>query len=211
MQPTDRIRVFLVDDHPIVREGLRAIIDRQPDMVVTGEAGDGLQAVQLVRVQRPDVVLMDLRLPGMSGAEATEVIRRERPECRVLVLTLYDGDEDILGALRAGASGYLLKDLFRDELLSAIRCAHGGGRYLPAAVRETLAQSPPMTHLSPREMDVLRLIARGRNNKDIAASLSTTEGTVKGYVHTVLNKLGATDRTQAVMIAMQRGFVHLDW
>jgi two-component system, NarL family, response regulator len=201
------IRVMIVDDHPVVREGLVAIIGREPDMRVVAEAEDGERAAALFSEHLPDVTLMDLRLPGMSGVEAITEILRGHAKARFLVLTTYDGEEDIFRALRAGARGYLLKDMFREELLSAIRAVHSGTRWIPPAIAERLAERLPGPDLSSRELEVLTLIVRGMSNKEIGAALRITEGTVKGHVNNVLGKLGVTDRTQAAIGAIQRGIV----
>jgi DNA-binding NarL/FixJ family response regulator len=210
MTKGDSIRVLVVDDHPIVREGLIAIVERQPDMSVVAEASDGEQAVEAFRQHRPDVTLMDLRLPGMSGVEAITAIRREFPSARVIVLTTYDGDEDIYRALQAGAQGYLLKDTFREELLEAIRAVNEGKRRIPGGIATRLAERIGGNELTAREIEVLKLIVKGRSNREIASALVITEGTVKGHVNNILSKLGVADRTQAATTALQRGIIHLD-
>ena len=204
------IHILVVDDHPIVREGLTAIINRQADMTVVAEAADGEQAVEMFRRHQPDVTLMDLRLPKRSGVEAIAAIRKESPAAHLIVLTTYDGDQDIYRALQAGAQGYLLKDMFREELLDAIRAVHLGKRRIPAAVASRLAERLPGNELTARELEVLRLIAAGNSNREIADALAITEGTVKGHVNNLLSKLGVGDRTQAVTNALQRGIIHLD-
>ncbi|MES2464763.1 MAG: response regulator transcription factor [Armatimonadota bacterium] len=207
--PRDVIRILLVDDHPIVREGLAAIIERRPDMTVVAEAGNGRDAVTAFRMHCPDVTLMDLRLPEMDGVSAIEAIHVEFPYARFLVLTTFDGDEDIYRALRAGARGYVLKGTPRDELLAAVRAVHAGQRWLPPEVAAKLGERIATQDLTARERDVLRLIAAGKSNQEIGAALFITEGTVKGHVNTLLAKLDARDRTQAVTTALRRGILHL--
>jgi two-component system NarL family response regulator len=205
-----RIRILLVDDHAVVREGLAAMISRRADMQVVAEAENGARAVELARQHKPDVILMDLRMPQMSGVEALARIRAEQPEARVIVLTTFDGDEDIYRALQAGARAYLLKDTPRDELLEAIRAVHAGQKRLPLEVAAKLAERVTAPELTPRELEVLRLIVAGNSNKEIGAVLSIAEGTVKIHVNNLLGKLGVADRTQAVTEALKRGIVHLD-
>lgn len=207
---TGRIRLVIADDHPVVREGLVAMINRQPDMCVVAEAADGRAAVEAVLRHRPDLTLMDLRMPRMSGLEAIHEILKNAPSSRILVLTTYDGDEDIYRALQAGARGYLLKDVFREELLEAIRNAVTGLRIVPPKVAARLAEHLGESELTHRELDVLRLIVGGKSNKEIAEALSISEGTVKGHLNSIFNKLGVSDRTQAAISALQRGFVHAD-
>jgi len=203
------IRVLIVDDHPVVREGLAAMINRRPDMEVVAEAVNGREAVELCRRHRPDVTLMDLRMPVMGGVEATQAIRREFSDARIIVLTTYDGDQDIYRALQAGARAYLLKDAPREELLEAIRAVHAGQRHLPPLVAGRLADHLAGNDLTAREQEVLELIAAGKSNREIGADLSITESTVKVHVNNILGKLGVHDRTQAVTTALQRGIVHL--
>jgi two-component system NarL family response regulator len=205
-----RIGVLVCDDHPMVREGIAALINRQPDMEVVGEAGTGQRAVEQYRRLRPCVVLMDLRMPVMNGVDATAAICREDPRARVVVLTTYDGDEDIHRALQAGARAYLLKDMTGDELLEAVRAVHTGARRISPAAATQLAGRAASSELTSRELDVLRLIVRGESNKGIAARLQITEGTVKGYVNIIFQKLGVTDRTQAATTALRRGIAHLE-
>jgi DNA-binding NarL/FixJ family response regulator len=204
------IRILVVDDHPIVREGLIGIIERQSDMSVVAEASDGMEAVEMFRRHMPDVTLMDLRLPKMSGVDAITAIRKECQTARIIVLTTYDGDEDIYRALQAGAQGYLLKDTFREELLEAIRAVNDGKRRIPGPVATRLADRIGGSELTGREIEVLALIVKGRSNREIASSLAITEGTVKGHVNNILSKLGVADRTQAATTAIQRGIVHLE-
>jgi two-component system NarL family response regulator len=206
---TDRLAIMLVDDHYLVRVGLASIIALERDMAICAEASTGEQALALYRAERPDVTLMDLRLPGLSGTEATARIRGEFPEARIIVLSTYAGDEEIHSALQAGAMAYLLKTVQRQELVETIRKVASGQRYIPPEVAARLAERLPRSQLSPRELEVLRLIALGRRNKEIAVSLGLSEGTVKVHVSTILCKLGACDRTEAVTTALQRGIVQL--
>lgn len=205
----EKVTIMLVDDHYLVRVGLASIIALESDMVVCAEASTGEQALALYRSERPDVTLMDLRLPGMGGTEATARIRREFPDARIIVLSTYAGDEEIHSALSAGALAYLLKTVQRQELVETIRRVAGGQRYIPLEVAARLAERLPRSQLSPREVDVLKLLAQGRRNKEIAATLRLSEGTVKVHVSTILCKLGACDRTEAVTTALQRGIVQL--
>lgn len=204
------IQIMVVDDHHIVRQGLVALIATLPDMKVVAEAADGVQAVALYRKQRPDVTLMDLRLPNKNGVDAITEIRREFPAARIIVLTTFDGDEDIYRALQAGAKGYLLKGMNADELTEAIRTVHAGRTRIPAVVAERLAERMGGPSLTSRELDVLKRIVAGRSNKEIAGELFISEATVKTHINSILSKLGVTDRTQAATTALQRGIVHLD-
>jgi len=206
---TAPIRVLIADDHAVVREGLAAMIARRTDMQVVAEATDGAQAVELARAQQPDVILMDLRMPQLNGVEAITQIRAERPEARVIMLTTYDGDEDIYRALRAGAMAYLLKDTPRDDLLDTIRAVHAGQKRIPPEVAAKLAERVTAPELTERELEVLTLIVAGRSNKEIGVALTISEGTVKVHVASILGKLGVSDRTQAATTALQRGIVHL--
>ena len=205
----EKVTIMLVDDHYLVRVGLASIIALESDMVVCAEASTGEQALALFRSERPDVTLMDLRLPGMGGGETTAKIRREFPDARIIVLSTYAGDEEIHSALSAGALAYLLKTVQRQELVETIRRVAGGQRYIPIEVAARLAERLPRSQLSPREVDVLKLLAQGRRNKEIAAFLGLSEGTVKVHVSTILCKLGACDRTEAVTTALHRGIVQL--
>jgi DNA-binding NarL/FixJ family response regulator len=209
MSGATRFSVLVVDDHPIMRLGIAAIINAQGDMYVCGQAGSGIDAVRLYREQRPDVTLMDLRLPGMSGLEALRTIRRENPAARLVVLTTYEGDEDIHQALAAGAAGYIIKAMSHDTLVDALRRVHAGCRFLPASVQESLAARTPNSNLSPREREVLSLMVQGKSNRQIATGLKITEATVKSHVSVILERLGVVDRTQAVIAALQRGLEHL--
>lgn len=204
------IRVLVADDHPIVRAGLSALVDDHPRMRLVAEAETGAKAVALAMAHRPDVILMDLRMPEMGGVEAIRAIRSSWPNARVIVLTTYDGDEDIYQALQAGARAYLLKDASRGELLEAVEAVHRGEMRIPPEVGAKLAERLVGPALTERELEVLRRIVAGRSNKEIAADLSVSEGTVKFHVNNVLGKLGVADRTQAVTEAIRRGMVSLD-
>jgi DNA-binding NarL/FixJ family response regulator len=205
----ERIAVLIVDDHPMMRLGVAAIVNDQPDMAVVAQVGTGEEAVDLHRRYKPHVTLMDLRLPGMSGVEAIRAIRKENSRARFVVLTTYEGDEDVHQALEAGAQGYLIKGMSPEALVDAVRRVHAGNRVLPPPVARRLEARAPYSDLSPREHEVLALIAQGRNNKEIASALGITEGTVKCHVTMILNRLGVSDRTQAVVVALQRGIVHI--
>jgi DNA-binding NarL/FixJ family response regulator len=206
----DRLRIMLVDDHYLVRMGLASIISLEPDMVVCAEASTGEQALALFRQHRPHVTLMDLRLPGASGSDTTQAIRAEFPDARVIVLSTYVSDEEIYTALQAGAMAYLVKSVQREELTDAIRKAAAGRRHIPPEVAARLADRMSRSHLSSRERDVLRLLVGGKRNREIASALDIAEGTVKLHVSSILGKLGAVDRTEAVTVALQRGIVQLD-
>jgi len=207
------VRVLLADDHLVVRAGLRAMLDPVPDLEVVGEAGDGAEALSLAGSLRPDVVLMDLRMPGTDGVTATARLRELHPRVSVLVLTTYDTDADILRAIEAGATGYLLKDATRDELLGAIRSAAAGRSILASGVASRLLgrmRAPARSALSAREIEVLELVARGRTNKEIARRLHLSEATVKTHLLHVFSKLQVEDRTQAVTTALEAGVIRLD-
>jgi DNA-binding NarL/FixJ family response regulator len=205
----EKFGVLVVDDHPITRLGIAAIIDAQADMKVCAQAGSGEDAVRIFRERKPDVTLMDLRLPGMSGLDALRTIRREDAAARCVVLTTYEGDEDIHQALAAGAAGYLIKAMSNDTLVDALRRVYAGKRFLPSGVARSLAARTPNSDLSPREREVLSLLVQGKTNKDIGATLRITEATVKCHVSVILERLGVSDRTQAVIAALQRGLEHL--
>ncbi|OKH42876.1 DNA-binding response regulator [Calothrix sp. HK-06] len=209
MSQSTIIRVMIVDDHSIVRQGLATIINRDPEMTVIAQAEDGQQAINYFREYQPDVTLMDLRMPQMGGVEAITAICAEFKPARIVVLTTYDGDEDIYRGLQAGAKGYLLKDAKPNELLSAIRIIHGGQQYIPPEVGAKLVQRMSNPELSERELEVLRLMAQGMSNLDIATALIIGESTVKSHVNRILSKLGVNDRTQAVIVAVKRGIVSL--
>jgi DNA-binding NarL/FixJ family response regulator len=205
-----QIRILVVEDHHIVRQGLVALLKTVPDLMVVAEASGGEQGVDAFRQHRPDVTLMDLRLPGIGGAEAVRQIRREFPEARIIVLTTFDGDEDIYRALQAGARGYMLKGMFGDELMDAIRAVNAGKACIPPLVAERLAGRVGGYDLTARELDVLRLIVAGKSNKEIGSGLTISEATVKTHINSILGKLGVSDRTQAATTAIQRGIVHLE-
>lgn len=203
------IRILVAEDHLVARVGVSTIVNMQPDMTVVAEAGNGQQAVELYRKHMPDVALLDMRMPIMSGVEAATAIRAQFPNARMIALTTYGGDEDIRRALAAGVQAYLTKDVLHDELLKAIRAVHAGQTYLPEGVAAALAAQMPRPDLSAREVQVLELIVRGLANKQIAYSLNIAEHTVKNHVKNILSKLGVQDRTQAATAAIQRGIVHL--
>jgi DNA-binding NarL/FixJ family response regulator len=205
----EKIRILVAEDHLVARVGVSTIVNMQPDMTVVTEASNGQQAVEMYRQHRPDVALLDLRMPVMGGVQAAQAIRGEFPRARMIALTTYGGDEDIRRALAAGVQAYLTKDVLHDELLKAIRAVHNGQTYLPAAVAAALAAQLPRPDLSAREVQVLELIVRGMANKQIAYSLSIAEHTVKNHVKNILSKLGVQDRTQAATAAIQRGIIHL--
>jgi two-component system NarL family response regulator len=209
MNRRDPIRVLLADDHPVVRAGLAAILATEPDLSVIAEAGTGGEAVELHRRHRPELTLMDLRMPEIGGVEATRAICREFPAARIIVLTTYDGDEDIHRALQAGARGYLLKHMLRRELVAAVRAVQGGQRYIPAEVATRLAERDEGSTLTPREIEVLRLVSRGLTNDEIGGVLGIGGGTISTHLRSILRKLEASDRTEAVTIALQRGVIHL--
>jgi DNA-binding NarL/FixJ family response regulator len=206
---SEKIRILVADDHLVARVGVTTIVNLQPDMTVVAEAANGQQAIEMFRAHLPDVTLLDLRMPGMSGVEAATAIRAEYPNARMVALTTYGGDEDIRRALSAGVQAYLTKDVLHDELIKAIHAVHAGQTYLPAAVAAALAAQMPRPDLSAREVQVLELIVRGMANKQIAYSLSIAEHTVKNHVKNILSKLGVQDRTQAATAAIQRGIIHL--
>ncbi len=199
---SEKIRVLCVDDHPLVRKGIASILSNESDMQLVGEAGSGREAVDLFRQQQPDVTLMDLRMPGMDGVQATLAIRKEFPEARIIALTSYDGDQDIYRALEAGVR--------HTDVLKAIRTVYSGKRLMPHEVAQRLSEYFPQVALTPREVEVLGFVAQGMANKEIADKLGTASGTIKMHIQNILEKLGAADRTHAVTIAIQRGILHLE-
>lgn len=203
------IKVLIVDDHPVYRDGLAAVLASQPDLVLVAEAGSGEEAIALYRVHRPDVTLMDLSMPGMGGTQAIARIRSEFPDARIVTLTTFQGDVDIHRALEAGARGYVIKDALRGEVANAIRTVHKKGWVLPDAVAQRLAEFVPRVELTRRELEIVELMAKGLRNQDIASALSITESTVKVHVQNIFAKLGVADRTEAVVVALERGFIHL--
>jgi DNA-binding NarL/FixJ family response regulator len=209
MKKKTSIRVMLVDDHPAFRKGLAALIATEDDLEVVAETGDGNEAIELFRRHKPDITLMDLRLPGMGGVEATIAIRKEFPDARVIVLTTFDMDEDIFRAMDSGAKSYLLKDTPEDELAMTIRAVHDGQEKLAPKLAERLAWRQNRPELSQREMEVLQFLIRGRSNKEIASSLFITEDTVKAHLKTLFVKLEVQDRTDAAITAIRQGIVHL--
>ena len=210
MSPNPKlIRILTVDDHPLLREGIAALLNAESDMKLVAEASNGLEAVEKFRLNRPDVTLMDIQMPGLNGVEAILRIQAEFPGARIVVLTTYSGDAQVVAALRAGARAYILKGQVHRELLDTIRAVHAGQKRIPPEIAAELAQHVADDELTERELEVLRLIASGNGNKQIADRLSIGEATVKSHVTNILSKLGANDRTHAVAIAHKRGIIHL--
>lgn len=210
MNPSDVITVLTVDDHPLIRSGLQVVLGNEADMQVVAEASNGEEAIEAFRTHQPDVTLMDLRMPVMDGVSAIRAIREEWPDARIVALTTYEGDADVHTALAAGAVGYLLKDMLRTDLVQMIRSVHRGYRAIPPAVAAKLAEFTPRIELTPRELEVLHWIAKGRSNPEIAERLGRAESTMKVHVRNILQKLGTDDRTEAVMIAVRRGMLHVE-
>jgi DNA-binding NarL/FixJ family response regulator len=207
--PSNPIRLLIVDDHFVVRIGLTSALNLEPDMQVIAEARSGKEAVALFQKHRPDIVVMDYQLPELNGAQATAAIRAQTPDARIIVLSVYKGEEDVHRAVQAGASGYLPKSAEPRELVDAIRAIHNGGQYFPAAISAALRQRQARGKLSEREQEVLVMIVRGRSNKEIAAALGISENTVKVHTTKVFEKLNVADRLEAATAAIQRGIVHL--
>ncbi len=210
MDKVNPIRILIADDHPIVCEGLAMLLNRRPDMSVVAEAQNGREAVELFQQLKPDLALIDLRMPEMDGVTAVRTIRAQNPDARIIVLTTYDGDEDIYRALHAGAQAYLIKDTPRDELLACIRSVHRGEQSLSQTVVSKLKERQPRADLTPREFQVLQLLSEGKSNREVGATLSIAEGTVKLHVNNLLAKLEAGNRAEAVTIALKRGILHVD-
>ncbi len=209
MNDTGRIRILSIDDHPLVREGIAAMINDQPDMQMVAQGATGKEAIQGFRQHRPDVVLMDVRLPDMSGIDAMITIRSEFPAARIIILTSSEGDAEMLRALKGGACGYMLKSMPPKDLLEAIRKVHAGKKGIPVEIAARLANHYSDETLTEREIEILQQIAEGNRNKDIADKLFISEGTVKVHIKHIMGKLGANDRTQAITIALRRGIIHL--
>jgi DNA-binding NarL/FixJ family response regulator len=209
-EPTEVLGILCVDDHPLVRKGIAAILANEKDMKLIAEAGSGAEAVEAFRQFHPDVTLMDLRMPGLDGIEATKEIRKIDPEAKIIALTSYDGDQEIYRALEAGVRGYILKESVHTEIVRAIRVVQSGKRLMPPEVAERLSEHFPQVALTPREIEVLQHVAKGLGNKEIGVRLGTAAGTVKMHLQNILSKLGASDRTHAVTLAIRRGIIHID-
>jgi DNA-binding NarL/FixJ family response regulator len=207
--PPNLIRILTVDDHPLLRKGIAALVNGEPDLKLVAEASNGNEAIDAFRSHRPDVTLMDLQMPEVDGIDAIDRIRREFPEARIIVLTTYSGDTQVLRALKAGATGYILKGHVHKELLDAIRAVHAGKKRIPPEIAAELANHATDDALTEREIDVLKLVAAGNANKQIADQLSIGEATVKSHISNILSKLGANDRSHAVTIGLKRGIIEL--
>jgi DNA-binding NarL/FixJ family response regulator len=207
---TEVLGILCVDDHPLVRKGIAAILANEKDMKLIAEAGSGAEAVEAFRQFHPDITLMDLRMPGMDGIEATKEIRKIDPDAKIIALTSYDGDQEIYRALEAGVRGYILKESVHTEIVRAIRVVQSGKRLMPPEVAERLSEHFPQVALTPREIEVLQHVAKGLGNKEIGVRLGTAAGTVKMHLQNILSKLGASDRTHAVTLAIRRGIIHID-
>ena len=207
---SESIRLLIVEDHNVVRQGLVALLNVAEGLKVVGEAADGVEAITQIRKHEPDITLIDLRLPRMSGVDVIERIRMETPQARFIVLTTYDGDEDIYRALKAGARAYLLKGMTSEELIATIRAVHAGKSHIPPVIAQRLAERMDTEDLTPREFDVLEQIVQGKSNKEIAGELEVSEATVKTHINSLLSKLDVTDRTQAATAAIRRGLVPLE-
>jgi DNA-binding NarL/FixJ family response regulator len=209
LESPTHIRILSVDDHDLVRKGIAAILSTESDLDLVAEANTAEEAIRLHREHRPDVTLMDLRLPDRSGIEATRLIQEESPGAKIIALTSYDGDQDIYRALEAGVRGYLLKEMVHTEVIRAIRTVHSGKRFIPLEVTQQLHGFFPEVALTPREIEVLSLVARGLGNREVGNKLGTAPGTVKAHMQSILSKLDAKDRTHAVTLALRRGIIHL--
>lgn len=209
MDSTTPLRILIADDHPVVREGLAAIFNNRDDMTVVAQASNGREAVEQYFKLSPDVTLMDLRMPEMNGLEAIVAIKQRDPGARLIVLTTFDSDEDIYRSLQAGVKAYFLKDAPREELVACIRSVHSGQTVIPQAIAAKLAEHLTIEELTPREMEVLRVMAEGKSNKEIASALGISEGTIKSHMNAILRKLDVTDRTQAVISALKHGLLRL--
>ena len=209
MLKTEQIRIMIADDHSVVRFGIAAIVSSRRDMTVVAQAANGTEAVELFRTHRPDITLIDLRMPELGGADVIRIVRNEEPKARFIVLTTYQGEEDIHRALIAGASAYLLKGMSHSELLNALDVVYRGGRYFPQSVLYTLNGRRPDAELTPREHEIVKLIVLGLTNKEIGRHLGITEGTVKWHVNLILGRMGVSDRTQAAIAAVKRGIVEM--
>ena len=209
MTETKQIRILVVDDHPVIREGLAAILEGEPDLTLVAQASNGRQALEEYRLHHPDVTLMDLQMPQMSGIDTIEAIRRDFTDARIIVLTTYSGDAQAVRAFKAGASGYLLKNMLRKDLVDTIRSVHAGGRRIPPEIAVQIAEHHTDDALTEREVEVLRQVASGKANKMIADHLDISEETVKAHMRSILSKLSANDRTHAVTIALKRGIIEI--